>query len=493
MVFVLDRRQKPLMPCSEKRARLLLERGRAVFHHRLPFTIGMKDRTAEESEFQPLRLKLDPGSKTTGMAIILDGQSGNQAIFFGQVVHQPGIKHRLKARAGVGRGRRQRHTRYRPARFYNRRRPKGWLPPSLVARVDQTIHTVNKILRDTLSVKHVAFDTPKMQDPEIQGVEYQQDALLGYEVREYLQYKWGRPCTYCDATNTQLQAAHIVSPKRGGSDRVSNLTMACPTCNQVKGIHPLEDFLANDQGRRKRARQNAKIYAGKDPVKKQERIRWETDRLERINRQRKTPLRDAAAMNATRWRLYDQLKTTGLPVEGGSVRRTKMQRIALHLPKEHYHDALWVGAITPETFASVPVRSAKGRENRQPCRTDKYGFSHSPSVSRKTALRVSNRRSRRSGDTRWEIRGHLDRWCHSKSQRADFYQNRHKHRPDYQLPTLPCSPTGGWLANNQAVREHLGKGEAALLPGQKAEVSASQNKDETRYRGRSGQFGRHAG
>ena len=378
MVFVLDRRQKPLMPCSEKRARLLLERGRAVFHHRLPFTIGLKDRTAEESEFQPLRLKLDPGSKTTGMAIILDGQSGNQAIFFGQVVHQPGIKHRLKARAGVGRGRRQRHTRYRPARFYNRRRPKGWLPPSLVARVDQTIHAVNKILRGTLSVENVAFDTQKMQDPEIQGVEYQQGILLGYEIREYLRYKWGRLCSYCDAPNVQLQVEHIVSPKRGGSDRVSNLTMACPTCNQVKGIHALEDFLANDQGRRQRAKQNAKIYAGKDPVKKRERIRWETDRRERINRQRKAPLSDAASMNATHWRLYDQLKATGLPVEGGSGGRTQMQRIALYFPKEHYHGALCVVAITPETFTSlpayVPVWSAKERGNRQRCRTDRYGF-----------------------------------------------------------------------------------------------------------------------
>ncbi len=145
MVFVLDRHQKPLMPCSEKRARLLLERGRAVVHRRFPFTIRFKDRTVEESKFQPLRLKLDPGSKTTGMAIILDGQNGRQAIFFGQVVHKPGIKHRLKARAGVRRGHRQRHTRYRPARFNHRRRPKGWLPPSLAARVDQTIHAVNKI------------------------------------------------------------------------------------------------------------------------------------------------------------------------------------------------------------------------------------------------------------------------------------------------------------------------------------------------------------
>ncbi len=80
MVFVLDRHQKPLMPCSEKRARLLLERGRAVVHRQFPFTIRLKDRTAEESAFQNLRLKLDPGSKTTGMAIILDGACSAKVI-----------------------------------------------------------------------------------------------------------------------------------------------------------------------------------------------------------------------------------------------------------------------------------------------------------------------------------------------------------------------------------------------------------------------------
>ena len=38
-VFVLDRRKKPLMPCSEKRARIMLGRGRARIHRMMPFTI----------------------------------------------------------------------------------------------------------------------------------------------------------------------------------------------------------------------------------------------------------------------------------------------------------------------------------------------------------------------------------------------------------------------------------------------------------------------
>lgn len=70
MVLVLDKRKRPLMPCSERRARLLLQRGRAVVHRLFPFTIRLKDRVG--GEIQSLRLKLDPGSKTTGITLVRD-------------------------------------------------------------------------------------------------------------------------------------------------------------------------------------------------------------------------------------------------------------------------------------------------------------------------------------------------------------------------------------------------------------------------------------
>jgi hypothetical protein len=68
-VFVLDKRKRPLMPCSEKRARMLLESGRARVHKQFPFSIRLIDRLVEDSELQPLRLSIDPGSKTTGLAL----------------------------------------------------------------------------------------------------------------------------------------------------------------------------------------------------------------------------------------------------------------------------------------------------------------------------------------------------------------------------------------------------------------------------------------
>ena len=347
MVFVLDKHKKPLMPCTEKRARLLLERQRAVVHKMAPFTIRLKDRRAEDSIFQPLRLKLDPGSKTTGSAMLLDGAQGAKAIFLGEIVHKMGIKSRLDARRALRRGRRYRKTRYRKPRFQNRKWKAGWLPPSLEARVNQSLHALAKIRRlaplTDLSVEHVRFDTQKLENPEISGVEYQQGTLLGYEVREYLLEKWGRACVYCGATNVSLQVEHIIPKSRGGSNRISNLTLACEPCNLQKNNRTAEEFGYPE-----------------------------------IQAQARKPLKDAAMMNATRWRLYEQLQATGLPLEGGSGGRTKKQRTAHGLPKEHYYDALCVGESTPNAFtavsAYVQVWSAKGRGVRQMCGTDKYGF-----------------------------------------------------------------------------------------------------------------------
>ena len=347
MVFVLDKHQKPLMPCTEKRARLLLERGRAVIHTRAPFTIRLKDRATQDSAFQPLRIKFDPGSKTTGVAIILEGAKGSKAIFFGEIVHKAGIKARLDARRALRQSRRHRKTRYRKPRFQNRKRKAGWLPPSLEARVDQTLHALAQIQKRTpithLSMEHVKFDTQKLEKPEISGVEYQQGTLLGYEIREYLLEKWGRRCAYCDKTDVPLQVEHIVPKTWGGSNRVSNLTLACEPCNLRKNKQTAAEFGYPD-----------------------------------IQAQARKPLKDAAMMNATRWRLYVSLKATGLPVEGGSGGRTKWQRIERGFPKEHYFDALCVGESTPEHFihlsAYVQIWTAKGRGNRQMCGTNQYGF-----------------------------------------------------------------------------------------------------------------------
>jgi len=196
-VFVLDKHKKPLMPCSEKRARLLLERGRAVVHRMVPFTIRLKDRRREDGALQPVRLTLDPGSRTTGMALVRETERAHPvtgeirreravlALF--ELFHRGHRIHkRMDQRRAYRRSWRHRKTRYRAPRFDNRQRPDGWLPPSLRHRVDTTMAWVERVRRlapiTGISMERVRFDRQKLQNPEISGVEYQQGTLYGYEV-----------------------------------------------------------------------------------------------------------------------------------------------------------------------------------------------------------------------------------------------------------------------------------------------------------------------
>jgi hypothetical protein len=187
----------------------------------------------------------------------------------------------------------------------------------------------------------------QMQNPEISGTEYQHGTLLGYEVREYLLEKWKRTCAYCDTTNVPLEIEHIHPRSKGGSDRVSNLTLACQPCNQKKGNVHISEFL-----------------------KKQ------PDRLRRIQAQAKAPLRDAAAVNSTRWALFQRLKDTGLCVETGSGGRTKWNRARLMVPKAHCLDAACVGHVDAIKNWQQHVLSIKatGRGSYQRTRLTKHGF-----------------------------------------------------------------------------------------------------------------------
>jgi 5-methylcytosine-specific restriction endonuclease McrA len=351
-VFVLDRNRQPLNPCCPARARELLRKGRAAVFRRYPFTIILKDRAADPAAADAYRLKIDPGSKVTGIAIV---QEATGLVVFAAEVEHRGLKVKaaLTTRRVLRRSRRQRKTRYRKQRFDNRRRREGWLPPSLESRVANVLTWVDRLRRlvpiAALSQELVRFDTQALESPEINGVEYQQGTLTGYEVREYLLEKWGRKCAYCGKQGVPLQIEHIHPKSRGGSDRVSNLALACEPCNQAKGDRDIEDFLK-----------------GKPEV------------LERILAQAKAPLRDAAAVNATRWELFRRLKARGLPVETGTGGRTKFNRTQRGLPKTHWLDAACVGASTPEVLVLDGVRplqiKACGHGRRNRCWTNRHGF-----------------------------------------------------------------------------------------------------------------------
>jgi 5-methylcytosine-specific restriction endonuclease McrA len=345
-VFVIDTNHKPLNPCKPGVARSLLDNGKAAVFRRYPFTIILKK--AVDTVPDPLVLKIDPGSKTTGFAIL----NNHQVIFAAELTHRgQAIKATLESRRALRRGRRARNTRYRPARFQHRTRKAGWLAPSLAHRVHTTLTWVNRFKKfapiTEIRQELVRFDLQQIDNPEISGVEYQQGVLAGYEVREYLLEKWSRQCSYCGKENVPLQVEHIHPKAKGGTNKVSNLCLACEACNTKKGTQDIKVFLKN-----------------------------KPEVLSRILSQAKRPLKDAAAVNSTRWALFQALKETGLEVSTGTGGLTKFNRTRLGLPKTHWLDAACVGD-TPalEVLTTQPLLiKATGHGSRQMCRTDKFGF-----------------------------------------------------------------------------------------------------------------------
>lgn len=372
-VLVVDRLGAPLMPTCPKRARLLLKAKQADVVSKSPFTIRILNRMG--GDLQPIELKLDPGSHTTGMALVVKGEKRGWFCIGAWELHHRGqdVRNGLLSRAQLRRGRRSRKTRYRQPRFDNRVRNtaleagKGWLPPSLQSRVGNVISCAKKIVRfcpvSEIPVEQVRFDTQALANPHVSGIQYQQGTLFGYEIREYLLEKWKRQCAYCKAQNTPLQIDHMVPRSRGGADRVSNLTLACQSCNQKKGNQPLEDFL-----------------------------KCKPDLLRSLKAQAKLPLKDAAAVNATRLALVKQLREAfegKIKVSTWTGGRTKFNRQAQGYAKSHWLDAVCVGesgeSVDISRITHVTSIQAKGRGSRQMCKPDRYGF---PRTKAKTVKRI---------------------------------------------------------------------------------------------------------
>ena len=346
-VFVLDANKQPISPCHPSVARKLLRDRKAAVYRRFPFTIILK-RAVDKPIVEPITVKVDPGSKTTGIALL----QSNKVVFAAEVEHRgQAIKDALESRRAIRRGRRQRKTRYRQPRFLNRTKKKGWLAPSLKSRVDNLQTWLVRFLKlcnvRSISMELVRFDMQLMQDAEISGVEYQQGELAGYEVREYLLEKFNRKCCYCGKSDIPLEIEHITPKSRGGSNRVSNLCLACRSCNVSKGNQTATEF----------GFPNIQAHA-------------------------KKPLKDAGAVNSVRWAIWRMFDASGLPVEVGTGGRTKFNRAqrapAQNYPKAHWIDAACVGEsgqavkLCPE---QKPLRiKAVGRQSRQMCRPNKFGF-----------------------------------------------------------------------------------------------------------------------
>lgn len=331
-VFVLDKHKQPLMPCSPRRARLLLKADRARVHRLVPFTIRIVDRTVAESAVEGIQLKIDPGSKATGIAVARTDPAGAiHGLVALEVQHRGApIHRRMITRAGYRRARRNRNLRHRPARFSNRRRPAGWLAPSLRHRVETTMTWVTR-LRALAPVTSLTVEAVRI------GPRWPAELEVA---------RGSRWCVYCDAIGVPLQQDHVHPRARGGGDRPGNQVLACVPCNQRKGTHTVEDFVTN-------------------PV-----------RRARILAAATAPRHHATAATTTSAALLRELAATGLPLETAPGSRTRANRERLGVPKSHTLDALCVGEVAAvgSRPARVLLARSMGRGSYSRSRSDRYGF-----------------------------------------------------------------------------------------------------------------------
>ncbi len=296
-VFVLNQRKEPLMPCKPRKARVLLKQGKAKVIKRTPFTIQLTSATGETK--QAISLGVDAGYKHIGLSATTEKESLLEA----EAAIRNDIVKLLSDRRELRRGRRYRKTRYRPARFANRRRADGWLAPSVRNKIEahlKLIALVYSLLPVTKVIVEVAqFDIQKIRNPDIQDKEYQQGSQLGFwNTREYVLWRDSHRCQgRKGCKNNILQVHHIESRKIGG-DAPNNLITLCKQCH-------------------------ADYHAGK---------------LE-LNLRRGKSYRDAAFMGIMRWSVYKKLKEMYSDVKLTYGYITKHTRITAGLDKSHMVDA----------------------------------------------------------------------------------------------------------------------------------------------------------
>ena len=358
-VPVLDQNGHPLAPAKPSRVRRWLETGRAtkVWIKHI-FAVQLHDLDGEDLNSGNFPLNLDPG-KTAGIAVTRESSDGRRRAIVGAHEHQhrnQEIRNGLTDRRKHRRNRRGR-LRRRPARFDNRAnaRNKGHLPPSIQSIVDDMAEIVDTIRRlypiSRIRAEYLRFDMQLMQDPDIQGMEYQQGTLQGWQLRHYILHRDGWQCRYCDrpsSNQNQLELDHVVPVSKNGPSVVGNLVTTCHQCNQRKGNQRVEDFLARDP-----------------------------DRLTDIKRQLEqvVPLTPAGQLNSAMPTILAVLEATSLPVTISDGASTAYTRRQLGMTKSHVNDAACLD-LPDEVLSLVAKPTAlkrQGRHRRQSINCDASG------------------------------------------------------------------------------------------------------------------------
>ncbi len=328
VVYVLNKRRKPLMPCSPRKARILLRQKKAEVINNYPFTIQLIYTTGENK--QETLLGVDAGYSIIGLSVITD----KLELYTAELELRKNIVKLLSQKRAYRRARRSRNLWHREPRFLNRGIKKDWLAPSIQHKLDSHIKIVENISKiipiSKIEVEVANFDIQKIKNPDILDIDYQQGEQLGFwNVREYVLHRDNHKCQYCKGRRKDkiLRVHHIVSRQIGG-DRPENLLTLCTTCHD--SYHRGEISL--------------------DKIKK-------------------TIIKGFKAetfMSIVRWKIVEKLreKFKGVEITYGYI--TKSKRVKLRIPKTHNNDAFVIagGSITQKRNSIIYKIKQKRRNNR---------------------------------------------------------------------------------------------------------------------------------
>ncbi|MDR3601110.1 MAG: RNA-guided endonuclease IscB [Desulfosporosinus sp.] len=323
MVYVINFDNTPLMPCASAIARLLLKQGKAKCMKRTPFTIKLLYQTTNYT--QNITLGVDTGSGKIGSSAVNDK---GDVIYMSQVEIRNDISDKLKQRSNYRRNRRNRKTRYRKARWLNRKNSirSDRFSPTMTSKISshlkeikfiQTILPISKIILETAT-----FDPHALKNPAVLSNKwlYQKGINYGFaNTKAYVLDRDNHTCQHCrgKSKDSKLEVHHIIFRKNGGSDEASNLVTLCKMCH---------DSLHGG---------NITLKGGKS----------------------KGYLKHATQMNGLRVQLLKLLPSADETF--GFV--TKEHRQLLNLPKEHYMDAVVIASQGSEvSFKTNVVLFKKG-------------------------------------------------------------------------------------------------------------------------------------
>lgn len=344
-VFCIDERKNPVGLIPPKQARAALEKKEAAVFKQHPFCLMFKGEKKPVN--QDLILKIDPGYKFTGLAIM----DGDSVLWAAQIKHHGKmISANMESRRAIRRNRRSRNTPFRKPRFSNRVRKDDWMPPSLTSIISNIITWVKRIKKLCL-VKEVWVEVNKFDVSKMVGIkDYQKGPLFGFKNAREMLIESSDCCFYCKRpkdflkkVGIPLEQDHFVPKSKGGTDRSGNMVLSCRECNLQKGNKNVSD--------------------------------------ERIAKQ---SLRGASVMNQLRFKLTEMIAALDLPVKSFPSKMTYENRLRIYGDIKtsgdkdacHWIDAICVGDIrNVKSFVqNVLIIESRGHGSRQMCITDKYGF-----------------------------------------------------------------------------------------------------------------------